>query len=268
MPQRRKEKSEYVVQTVDRALDILESFNYQEEELGVTELSRKLGLHKNKVFRLLASMECRGYIEQDQGTGNYRLGLKTFEVASVFLHHLGLRRQARPLLEEMVAKCNETAYLAVIDGSDVIYVLMHETTHTVRVIPRLGHRLPAHCTASGKIQLAFESEDHLQRLFGGQPLKQFTAKTITDYAALREHLGQVARQDIAVDNEELEEGVCCIAAPVRDYSHRVVASVGLSGPVSRFGADRIREELVPLVKEAGVKISQRLGYAVVPEEMT
>ncbi len=268
MPQRRKEKSEYVVQTVDRALDILECFNYQQEELGVTELARKLGLHKNKVFRLLASLQCRGYIEQDQRTGNYRLGLKTFEVASVFLHHLGLRRQARPILEDLAAKCNETAYLAVLDGSEVIYVLMHETTHTVRVSPRLGHRLPAHCTASGKIQLAFESEDRLQQLLGGRPLSTLTEKTITDYAALREHLGEVARQGFAVDNEELEEGVCCIAAPVRDYSHRVVAGVGLSGPLSRFGGDRMREELVPLVKEAGVKISQRLGYEVVPEELT
>ncbi len=268
MPQRRKEKSEYVVQTVDRALDILESFNYQQEELGVTELARKLGLHKNKVFRLLASLECRGYIEQDPKTGNYRLGLKTFEVASVFLNHLGLRRQARPLLEDLVAKCNETAYLAVIDGSDVIYILMHETSHTVRVIPRLGHRLPAHCTASGKVQLAFESEDHLQQLFGGPPLQKLTEKTITDFGALREHLAEVARQGFAVDNEELEEGVCCLAAPVRDYSHKVVAGVGLSGPVSRFGADRIRDEMVPLVKEAGTKISQRLGYEVVPEDMS
>ncbi len=267
MPQRRKAKSEYIVQTVDRALDILESFNYQQEELGVTELARKLGLHKNKVFRLLASLECRGYIEQDQKSGNYRLGLKTFEVASVFLNHLGLRRQARPLLEELVAKCNETAYLAVIDGSDVIYVLMHETTHTVRVIPRLGQRLPAHCTASGKVQLAFESEDRLQQLFGGRTLEKLTPTTITDFAALREHLAQVTRQGFAVDNEELEEGVCCVAAPVRDYSHKVVAGVGLSGPVSRFGADRIREEMAPLVKETGAKISQRLGYEVVPEDM-
>ncbi len=268
MPQRAKEKSEYVVQTVDRALDILESFNYQHEELGVTELARKLGLHKNKVFRLLASLECRGYIEQDGRSGNYRLGLKTFEVASVFLHHLGLRRQARPLLEDLVAKCNETAYLAVLDGSDVIYILMHETTHTVRVIPRLGHRLPAHCTASGKVQLAFESEDRLQQLFGGAALPKLTEKTITDHAALRAHLAEVARQGFAVDNEELEEGVCCLAAPVRDYSHKVVAGVGLSGPVSRFGPERIQGELTPLVKATAEKISQRLGYEAVPEDMT
>jgi IclR family transcriptional regulator, KDG regulon repressor len=266
MEHRRKDKSEYVVQAVDRALDVLEAFNYQQEELGVTELSNKLKLHKNKVFRLLASLETRGYIEQDQKTGNYRLGLKTFEVANVFLHHLGLRRQARPVLEELVSKCNETAYLAVTDAVDVVYVLMHETTHTVRVMPRLGFRLPAYCTASGKVQLAHESQDRLQQLIAQGPLRKLTGNTITDLDRLREHLVQVAQQGFAVDNEELEEGVRCVAAPVRDYSHRVVAGVGLSGPVSRFGLDRIRDEFIPLVKEAGVKISQRLGYEAAPED--
>ena len=268
MENRRKDKSEYVVQAVDRALDVLEAFNYQNEELGVTELSNKLGLHKNKVFRLLASLETRGYIEQDRKTGNYRLGLKTFEVANVFLHHLGLRRQARPILEELVSKCNETAYLAVTDDVDVVYVLMHETSHTVRVIPRLGHRLPAYCTASGKVQLAYESQDRLQQLFREQPLRKLTENTITDFDRLRDHLSQVAQQGFAVDNEELEEGVRCVAVPVRDYSHRVVAGVGLSGPVSRFGLDRIRDEFVPLVREAGVKISQRLGYEVASEDLS
>ena len=97
---RRKEKAEYIVQSVDRALDILESFDYHKEELGVTELAHKLNLHKNNVFRLLATLEVRRFIEQDKKTGNYRLGIKTFEIANVFLHHLGLRRQARPILEE------------------------------------------------------------------------------------------------------------------------------------------------------------------------
>ncbi len=260
MAHRRKEKSEYIVQSVDRAFDILEAFNYQEEELGVTELSQKLGLHKNNVFRLLATLECRGYIEQDKRTGNYRLGIKTFEVANIFLHHLGLRRQARPILEELVSRCDETAYLAILDGTEVVYVLMHETSHTVRIVPRLGHRLPAYCTASGKIQLAYESRDHLAQIFEGRSLKAHTGNTIDNFEKLTTHLKDVAQLGYAVDNEELEEGVRCVAAPVKDYSGRVMAGVGLSGPVSRFSMERIEKELVPLVKEAATKISQRLGY--------
>lgn len=260
MAHRRKEKSEYIVQSVDRAFDILEAFNYQEEELGVTELSQKLGLHKNNVFRLLATLECRGYIEQDKRTGNYRLGIKTFEVANIFLHHLGLRRQARPILEELVTACDETAYLAILDGTEVVYVLMHETSHTVRIVPRLGHRLPAYCTASGKIQLAYESRDHLAQIFEGRSLQAHTGNTIDNFEKLGAHLKEAARLGYAVDNEELEEGVRCVAAPVKDYSGRVVAGVGLSGPVSRFSVERIDKELVPLVKDAAAKISQRLGY--------
>jgi DNA-binding IclR family transcriptional regulator len=176
-----------------------------------------------------------------------------------------LRRQARPVLEALVRDCNETAYLAVLDGPDTIYVLMHETSHMVRVIPRLGQRLPAHCTASGKVQLAFESQDRLVELFGERPLRQLTPNTITDFGGLRDHLGEVTRAGYAIDNEELEEGVRCVAAPVRDYSHRVVAGIGLSGPVSRLTPERIQTELVPLVREAGVKLSQRLGYEIGPE---
>ena len=262
MEHRKKEKSEYIVQSVDRALDILESFNYQEEEIGVTELAHKLNLHKNNVFRLLATLEVRGYIEQDRKTGNYRLGIKTFEIANVFLHHLGLRRQARPILEELVNRCDETAYLAVIDGSEVIYVLMQETSQTVRIAPRLGRRLPIHCTAAGKAQLAYESADRLDLIFKDRPMRKFTEKTVTDPQAFREHLREVIRLGYAVDNEEFESGVGCIAAPVKDYSHKVMASVGLSGPVSRFSLERIEKELAPLVKEAAAKLSERLGYEI------
>ncbi len=259
---RRKEKAEYVVQAVDRALDILECFGYSKEELGVTELSKRLRLPKNNVFRLLATLECRGYIEQDRHSSNYRLGLKTFEVGNVFLHHLGLRRQARPVLEEMVARCNETAYLAVTDGPEVVYILMQETSHTVRVVPRMGHRLPAYRTAAGKVQLAYESQDRLADILRERPLNPGGGSTPADMRAFHAHLREVAKQGYAMDDEEFDPGVRCVAAPVRDYSKRVVAAVGLLGPASRFSPERMEGELLPLVVEAATRLSQRLGYEV------
>lgn len=248
------------IHTVVKALDVLEAFGYDREELGVTDLAQKLGLHKNNVFRLLATLETRGYVEQNRKTGNYRLGLKAFELGSVFLHHLGIRRQAHPILEELVAKCNETAYLAVLDGPEVVYIAMRETVHAVRVAPRLGRRLPAYCTASGKSQLAFESQDRLNEIFLDYPLKRLTENTITRYEELLAHLTEISHRGYALDNEEWESGVRCVAAPVRDYTHRVVAAVGLSGPAPRFPVERIEAELAPLVKEAATKLSQRLGY--------
>ncbi|RMG96920.1 MAG: MarR family transcriptional regulator, partial [Candidatus Dadabacteria bacterium] len=106
----RRKKSSYIIQSVTNALDLLEEFRGEETELGVTELSKRLGLHKNNVFRLLATLESRGYIEQNKVTGNYRLGLKVLELGQVFIKHMGLLKMARPILEEIVEKCNETAY--------------------------------------------------------------------------------------------------------------------------------------------------------------
>lgn len=257
-----KVKSEYVLPPVAKALDVLGAFDYEHQELGVTELAHKLSLHKNNVFRILATLETRGYVEQDKKTRNYRLGLKTFEVASIFLHHLGIRRQARPILEELVRRCNETAYLAVLDGPEVVYISMFETAHPVKVVPRLGHRLPAYCTASGESQLAFESQDRLDEIFRDYPFERLTENTITRYEDLLVHLKEIAGKGYAVDNEEWEYGVRCVAAPVRDYTHRVVAAVVLSGPTPRFAPVRIKGELVPLVMEAAAKVSQRLGYDV------
>ncbi len=258
----RKKKSDYIVQAVDHALDVLEAFTTENEELGVTEIAQRLGLHKNNVFRLLATLQCRGYIEQDTKTENYRLGIKTFEVASVFLHHLRLRTRGQPILEGLVARCDETGYLAVRDGLDIIYVLMQETSQTVRILPRLGRRLPAYCTAAGKVQLAFESSENLRQILDQMTLTRLTENTITDHEALREHLAEVARRGYAVDDEECEYGVRCVAAPVRDYSHRVIASLGLAGPVLRMTPERVDGELASLVTEAALRLSQHLGFEV------
>ena len=255
-----RSRSEYLIRPVAKALDILEAFDYEHQELGVTELAHKLSLHKNNVFRLLATLETRGYIEQDKESGHYRLGLKTFEVANVFLHHLGMRRQARPILEELARRCNETAYLAVLDGPEVLYILMHETSHPVRVVSRLGRRLPAYCTASGKAQLAFESLDRLDEVLRDYPFKRFTENTISQYEDLLVDLKEIAGKGYAVDNEECEYGVTCLAAPIRDYTHRVIAAIVLSGPTPRFTPERIETELVRLVKEAAARVSQRLGH--------
>ena len=157
----KKAKSDYLIQSVSRALDILEAFTVAQGELGVTELSRKLKLHKNNVFRLLATLETRGYVEQDRDSGNYRLGMRTFEVGSVFVNHLGFGKQARPVLEQVAEESGETAYLAVLDGPWVVSIDMVETTHAVRVVPHVGRRLPAHATALGKAQLAFHPQDEL-----------------------------------------------------------------------------------------------------------
>lgn len=259
----KKAKSDYLIQSVSRALDILEAFAVGQEELGVTELSRKLKLHKNNVFRLLATLETRGYVEQDRETGNYRLGMRTFEVASVFLHHLGLVKQARTVLEQLATETGETAYLAVLDGPWVVCVDMVETRHAVRVMPWLGQRLPAHATALGKAQLAFRPHDELEQLWKQHPPVARTPRTMTDPGRLADELQQLAAQEAALEDEEAASGVRGAAAPVRDYQKRVVGAIGVVGPVSRVGPERLQGELVSRVKAAAQAVSRRLGYAVI-----
>lgn len=256
----KKDKSEYIIQAVDHALDLLEQFHDDVDELGVTELSKRLKLHKNNVFRLLATLESRGYIEQNKVTENYRLGLKTLELGQTFIKQMGLLRQSRPVLEWLVKECNETAYVAILKEQSIVYLDVVETDLTVRVVPRVGSRLPAYCTAAGKVQIAYMPEEEFEAFFPARELKSFTPNTITDRELLRKHLKDVAEQGYAIDNEELDVGVRCVGAPIRDYTRRIIGAVSLSGPSMRFTDERMEKELIPLVKQAAEEISMKLGF--------
>ncbi len=256
----RKEKSEYIIQAVSHALDLLEQFHDDVDELGVTELSKRLKLHKNNVFRLLATLESRGYIEQNKATENYRLGLKALELGQTFIKQMGLLRQAKPILEKMVSDCNETCYVAIFKEGHVVYLDMVETDMTVRVVSRVGSRLPAYCTASGKVHLAFMSEDEVHEILPEENFKTFTDTTVPNRTALKKELATIAEQGYSIDNEELDLGVHCVAAPIRDYTRRIVGAISISGPSMRLGEDRLAKELVPLVLAAAKELSTRLGY--------
>lgn len=256
----KKEKSEYLIQAVSHALDLLEQFRGEVDELGVTELSKRLKLHKNNVFRLLATLESRGYIEQNRVTENYRLGLKTLELGQTFIRQMGLLRQSKPVLDDLVSKCNETSYVAVLKDYYIIYLDAVETDMTVRVVPRVGSRLPAYCTAAGKIQLAHMSDEELENYFQHKELKSYTDKTITDREVLKKQLKLVVENGYAVDDEELDIGVKCVSAPIRDYTRRIIGAVSISGPSMRFSPERMKKELIPLALSASEEISTKLGF--------
>jgi IclR family transcriptional regulator, KDG regulon repressor len=256
----KKEKTEYLIQAVSHALDLLEQFHGEIDELGVTELSKRLKLHKNNVFRLLATLESRGYIEQNKVTENYRLGLKTLELGQTFIRQMGLLRQSKPVLEDLVKQCNETTYVAILRDFNIIYLDAVETDMTVRVVPRVGSWLPAYCTAAGKVQIANMSEEELENYLSTKELKPYTVNTITDRNVLRKQLQEVAEQGYAVDDEELDIGVKCVSAPIRDYTRRIIGAVSISGPSMRFGTERMDKELIPLILKASTEISSKLGF--------
>ncbi|TLN02391.1 IclR family transcriptional regulator, partial [bacterium] len=212
----KRKKSSYIIQSVMNALDLLEEFRGDETELGVTELSKRLNLHKNNVFRILATLESRGYMEQNKLSGNYRLGLRVLELGQVFIKHMGLLKMARPVLREIVDRANETAYLGLIRENRVVYVDVVEAQRPVRVVSRVGVGLPVYASAVGKVQIAYESADEIDAVLEG-PLTPFSPKTIIDRAELRTHLEKVHQQGYAIDDEEYDDGIRCVAVPIHDY---------------------------------------------------
>jgi DNA-binding IclR family transcriptional regulator len=254
----RREKSNYVIQAVAHALDVLEQF-HGDGELGVTELSKRLKLHKNNVFRILATLESRGYIEQNRSTENYRLGTKCLQIGQTYLQHMGLLQQARPIMLEVVKSCGESAYVAVMRKGKVVPLDMIESDQPVRIVSHIGENLPLHCTAAGKVHLAFEPEEEVQRCFT-DGLSRYTDHTIIDRQQLMEQIKKVASTGYAIDDGEYLTDVRTIAVPIKDYTRTVVGSLAVSGPAYRITTGRIETEIAPLMMKAGRELSSRLGY--------
>lgn len=255
----RRDKSNYIIQSVAHALDVLEEFRGEMDELGVTELSKKLKLHKNNVFRILATLQSRNYIEQNKTNDNYRLGIKCLELGQTFIRQRGLLKQAQPILSELAETSAETSYISIIRGNDVVYLDAVETTSTVRVISRVGLHMPIHATAAGKALVAFESEEELRKRFHPD-LQRFTKNTITGSEEILGVLAAVREKEYATDQEEFEDGLCCIASPIRDYTRKVIAALSVSGPAHRLSADKIEQSVGPEVLRCARVLSARLGY--------
>lgn len=262
----KKEKNIYSIQTVEHALDVLEQFLCNVDELSISELSKLLRLNKNNVFRLLATLETRQYIEQDKNTENYRLGLKNLELGQKVVKQTSLQRESRSVLEELVRKCNETSDVAILHGGDVHCLGVVESTHPVRVVPRIGFKLPAYCTAAGKVILAIKAEEKADVITSIKEFRKYTPNTITEFSKFVRVLSRIAERGFAVEDEELNLEVRSVATPIFDYTRCVVGAVSVLGPTNRFNKSRIHEELVPLVKSAAEEISLRLGYLKINPE--
>ncbi|MBP1689900.1 MAG: IclR family transcriptional regulator [Deltaproteobacteria bacterium] len=255
----RREKSNYIIRSVSHALDVIEQFLGDADELGVTELSKRLKLHKNNIFRLLATLESRGYIEQNKATENYRLGLRSLHLGQAYVSRMGLLRQARPVMDALVKQLRESAYVAVSRQGGMVPLEGLEADQPVRLVSTIGETLPLHATAVGKTQLAFGSEEELRTRLP-ETLKRFTSKTVTERTALLQQLKTAAENGYAVDIGEHVEDVRAVAVPIKDYTGHVVGALAVSGPAYRLTAERMQKEFAPLVVKAGHDLSARLGH--------
>lgn len=260
----RRQKSDYVIQTVTNALRLLEEFRYA-EQLGVTALARRLGLHKNNVFRLLATLEEAGFVEQIADNESYRLGTACLELGQAFARTRTLSRLARAALEALTRDTRETTHLGVLDGFEVVHLDGEPACQQVVSRVRRGERLPAHSSALGKALLACGDPAEWERVdrdwIRGGELAALTPATITDRDKFFEHLRNAAGGGYALDLEESAEGLCCAAAPVRDASGKVIAALSISAPAFRAGPVVLHDHLVPAVTAAAHDLSRRLGAA-------
>ncbi len=250
----------YHVRAVQRAIDLLKAFDYTSPELSLTQLSQRTGLSLPTANRLLATLQREALVEST-GAGRYRLGVACLHLGSIFLAQAELRTMALPVLEKLRQETRETVHLAILDQMEVVYLEKLEGLWPIALMgSRVGGRNPAYCTALGKVLLSWVDpalvEDHFKRV----PLPRFTPNTITDLAALREELQRVRANGYALDREEHESEVSCVAAPIRDHRGSVAAALSVSGPAGRMATLLEDRGGIALVIEAAKEISIRLGY--------
>ena len=249
----------YSIQVLDRAARILDCFRLERPELRLTEITAATGLHKSTVYRLLEVMRRHHFVQCDEATGAYRIGIRLFELGAIAMAGCGFEKYARPALDELATTTGETAHLCLLHESEIVHIAKVESSFALRIATPVGGRHPAYCTSVGKAILAYLPSEALAAYLGTTELKPLTPKTITSPALLKAQLRRVAEQGYAVDDEEAHEGVRGIAAPVRDYSGNVIASITITGPASRITRNRLPDLAAQVVKAAG-NISSRLGY--------
>ena len=245
--------------SVTRTMQILERLAAH-RKINLERLSEETRIPKPTLLRFLGTLVDLGYVSRDTND-QYSVTLRMFSVGSKGLSHMDLEQDARPHAEALRSRLRETVHMGVQDDDLAMYILKIESEYTIRMYSRVGKRIPLYCTAIGKALLADMEEARQLQLLGQLELIPYTPNTIIDRDQLKSELHQIALQGFSEDREEHEEGVRCIAAPIRDYTHRVVAGLSVSWPLFRFEVAR-RDEYIHAITECAQTISSLLGYSI------
>lgn len=247
------------MRAVERVLNILESFLNEEGKIGLVELANLSKLNITTTHRIASILVKRGYLNQHYKRGKYSLSLKLLEFRPFIETVTTIGNIAFPFLVELNKKVNESVIVAVLDRNEAVNIEHIESSQNLRFISRVGARLPLHASALGKALLAHVPENELEEFLANNELTHFTENTISAPNILRGELATIRRDQIAVNQEEMQLGVKCVASPIKDGSGKVVAALSISGPSARLNSDRM-QELKSLVKNCGLEISKALGY--------
>ena len=259
------ESPQYQVRALERALDLLDAFSLAEPELSFTELTERNGLSKGTAVRLLSVLERRGLLERSADTDRYRIGLRAYELGSVYIQSLPLETVAQPFLKTLAETCGQSANLGILDHGEVVHLYVVPASRPIHFSVRSGQRDSAHSSGLGKVLLTALTEEALDDLIDTHGLTERTPTTITTPEALRAALEEVRAQGYAIDDEKSVVGLTCIAAPIFDDRGQVVGAVSISGLTHEY-AEPNRSAYIEAVRQAARNISLRLGSAVRDEE--
>lgn len=255
-----------MLQTIQKAGEILALFDREHPEWGVREAAAKLKIAKSSAHDLMSSLAKLGFLNKTEDN-RYHLGWRLVTLSETLLATTELRKEAHPVMEDLAAQYQETIHLAVLDDTQAVYVDKLEGRQAVRVeLTSLGARLYAHCSALGKVLLAYSSEPEAKRIIQTAGLPRFTENTITDEEELLQNLIKIRKQGYACDMEEILPDLCCVAAPIYNYAGQVIAAISMSIPAYRF--KRSQTEFRDGVMRAAKTISKRLGYYGTPQKVS
>jgi len=248
-----RDKSQYSVQAVAKAIDLLEVLAQEGARPTVQMLSEMLDLSRNKTFRLLATLEDKGLIERSEDKGTYHLGLQAFEMAQHILKSASLIRLAHPIMEELARKLDEAVYITVLSNDEVLFLDMVDSLQQVKAVDMVGKRFPFFTNAAGKVIKSVSSID----LFGRGSRK----RGIPNPLELEKELDEIRQKGVAVDFGGLGEGICAVAVVIRDYAGKVVGALTLLAPSFRMLHERLDEVIIPSMLEGGEQLSTKFGYS-------
>jgi len=258
----KKSEPKYTIKSIYKALDVLELLASESKMLGLTSISKKLHMQLSTTHRILMTLKHRGYVEQDAEKGTYKLGLKALEIGLALQAQLQLLERARVYLQKLADATEETINLATLDPvtDEVVYIAKIDSPHVLKTDIKIGTKLLAHCTALGKVLLAFLPEDEFNRRFGNQNLlPRYTSNSLSTVKELKEALVEIRKQNFAIDNEEFKIGVKCIAAPIRDQNGKVIAAISIAFPSARSSPEQMKK-FKNLILETSGEISRQLGF--------
>ena len=257
-------KDRYLINSILRSSNILRFLTEVKAHIKISELARELRLDRSTTYRILLSLEKYGLVEKDKETGEYSLGLFAFEIGNAYLNRIDFPKVSKPMMTDLALTVQETVHLAVLSGTEIVYVDKVDSPRPLGIMSKIGQRAPLYCTALGKVLLAFQHEDELKRIIHQLKLVPLTSNTIIAKKRLMEELRAIKRQGYALDNREIEEDVECIGAPILDHRGNVIAALSISGPQKKINTPQEKQFVRSVVKAAGL-ISSKLGYMEVKE---